>query len=131
MNDHGYFASVLSVFVGKLTDESDVYAFGIVLLEILLGRKPKKELAPAQCISIVTWAMPKLIDRSQLPNIVDPVIKDTMDLKHLYQVAVVAVLGTQPEPSYCTLITNVLHLPIPLVPMELGRTLRVGPSVVP
>lgn len=31
-------------------------------------------------------AMPQLTDRSRLPNIVDPVIKNTMDLKHLYQV---------------------------------------------
>lgn len=31
-------------------------------------------------------AMPQLTDRAKLPNIVDPVIKDTMDLKHLYQV---------------------------------------------
>ncbi len=30
--------------------------------------------------------MPQLTDRSKLPNIVDPVIKDTMDLRHLYQV---------------------------------------------
>lgn len=31
-------------------------------------------------------AMPQLTDRSKLPNIVDPVIKDTMDIKHLFQV---------------------------------------------
>lgn len=31
-------------------------------------------------------AMPQLTDQAKLPNIVDPVIKDTMDLKHLYQV---------------------------------------------
>jgi hypothetical protein len=30
--------------------------------------------------------MPQLTDRSKLPNIVDPVIRDTMDPKHLYQV---------------------------------------------
>jgi len=30
--------------------------------------------------------MPQLTDRTKLPNIVDPVIKDTMDPKHLYQV---------------------------------------------
>ncbi|KAE8687471.1 hypothetical protein F3Y22_tig00111014pilonHSYRG00018 [Hibiscus syriacus] len=79
---------------GKLTDKSDVYAFGVVLLELLLGRKPVEKLAPSQCRSIVTWAMPQLTDRSKLPNIVDPVIRDTMDLKHLYQVGNVLVTWT-------------------------------------
>ncbi|MED6220884.1 hypothetical protein PIB30_049079 [Stylosanthes scabra] len=109
---------------GKLTDKSDVYAFGVVLLELLLGRKPVEKLAPAQCQSIVTWAMPALTDRSKLRNIVDPVIKDTMDVKHLYQVAAVAVLCVQPEPSYRPLITDVLHSLVPLVPIHLGGTLR-------
>ncbi|MBA0547872.1 hypothetical protein Golob_019006 [Gossypium lobatum] len=116
---------------GKLTDKSDVYAFGVVLLELLLGRKPVEKLAPAQCQSIVIWAMPQLTDRSKLPNIVDPVIRNTMDLKHLYQVAAVAVLCVQPEPSYRPLITDVLHSLIPLVPMELGGTLRVTQPTAP
>ncbi|XVE53564.1 hypothetical protein DITRI_Ditri03aG0012900 [Diplodiscus trichospermus] len=116
---------------GKLTDKSDVYAFGVVLLELLLGRKPVEKLAPAQCQSIVTWAMPQLTDRSKLPNIVDPVIRNTMDLKHLYQVAAVAVLCVQSEPSYRPLITDVLHSLVPLVPMELGGTLRVTQPAAP
>ncbi|CAL0310780.1 unnamed protein product [Lupinus luteus] len=110
----------------KLTDKSDVYAFGVVLLELLLGRKPVEKLAPLQCQSIVAWAMPQLTDRSKLPNIVDPVIKDTIVLKHLYQVAVVVVLCLQPEPSYRPLIKDVLHSLIPFVPVELGGTLRVS-----
>ncbi|KAH7524579.1 hypothetical protein FEM48_Zijuj06G0134500 [Ziziphus jujuba var. spinosa] len=96
--------------------------------------RPVEKLARSQCQSIVTWAMPQLTDRSKLPNIVDPVIKDTMDLKHLYQVAAVAVLCVQPEPSYRPLITDVLHSLVPLVPVELGGTLRVtqtAPSVDP
>ncbi|KAL8108858.1 hypothetical protein AgCh_025096 [Apium graveolens] len=111
---------------GKLTDKSDVYAFGVVLLELLLGRRPVEKLAPSQCQSIVTWAMPQLTDRSKLPHIVDPLIRDTMDLKHLYQVAAVAVLCIQPEPSYRPLITDVLHSLVPLVPVELGGTLRIA-----
>ncbi|XAR69419.1 Non-specific serine/threonine protein kinase [Bertholletia excelsa] len=114
---------------GKLTDKSDVYAFGVVLLELLLGRKSVEKLAPAQCQSIVTWAMPQLTDRSKLPNIVDPVIRNTMDLKHLYQVAAVAVLCVQPEPAYRPLIADVLHSLIPLIPVELGGTLAVSQPV--
>ncbi|KAJ8465862.1 hypothetical protein OPV22_028414 [Ensete ventricosum] len=110
---------------GKLTEKSDVYAFGVVLLELLMGRKPVEKTAPSQCQSLVTWAMPQLTDRSRLPNIVDPVIRNKMDLKHLYQVAAVAVLCVQREPSYRPLITDVLHSLIPLVPTELGGTLRV------
>ncbi|KAL4626619.1 hypothetical protein ACB092_05G110200 [Castanea dentata] len=110
---------------GKLTDKSDVYAFGVVLLELLTGRKPLENLAPAQCLSIVTWAMPQLTDRSKLPKIVDPVIRNMMDLKHLYQVAAVAVLCVQTEPSYRPLITDILHSLIPLVPNEREGSLRV------
>ncbi|KAJ4827249.1 hypothetical protein Tsubulata_015213 [Turnera subulata] len=109
---------------GELTDKSDVYAFGIVLLELLLGRRPVEKLAPAQCQSIVTWAMPQLTNRTLLPSIVDPVIRDTVDEKYLFQVAAVAVLCVQPEPSYRPLITDIVHSLIPLVPLELGGTLR-------
>ncbi|KAL0452884.1 UNVERIFIED_CONTAM: putative receptor-like protein kinase [Sesamum latifolium] len=114
---------------GKLTDKSDVYAFGVVLLELLLGRKPVEKIAPARCQSMVTWAMPQLTDRTKLPSIVDPVIRNSVDLKHLYQVAAVAVLCVQPEPSYRPLITDILHSLVPLVPVELGGTLREAKAV--
>ncbi|XP_011015399.1 PREDICTED: probable receptor-like protein kinase At1g80640 isoform X2 [Populus euphratica] len=113
---------------GKLTDKSDVYAFGVLLLELLIGRKPVEKTSPDHFQFIVSWAMPRLADRSKLPNFVDPVIKDTMNLKHLYQVAAVAVLCVQQEPSYRPLITDVLHSLIPLVPLALGGSLRItGP----
>ncbi|CAL1388006.1 unnamed protein product [Linum trigynum] len=115
---------------GELTEKSDVYAFGVVLLELLLGRRPVEKLAPAHCQSIVTWAMPQLTNRDMLPNIVDPVIKDTIDEKYLFQVAAVAVLCVQPEPSYRPLITDVVHSLIPLLPLELGGTLRTTQPAV-
>ncbi|KFK42447.1 hypothetical protein AALP_AA2G257900 [Arabis alpina] len=109
---------------GKVTDKNDVYSFGVILLELLLGKKTV-EKPSSEPESIVTWAVPKLSDRANLPNILDPAIKGTMDLKHLYQVAAVAVLCVQPEPSYRPLITDVLHSLIPLLPVELGGSLRI------
>lgn len=50
------------------------------------------------------------------------------------QVAAVAVLCVQPEPSYRPLIMDVLHSLVPLVPVELGGTLRTtqpAPSIDP
>lgn len=38
--------------------------------------------------------MPQLTDRTKLPYIVDPVIRDTMDPKHLYQVTLVTLSFT-------------------------------------
>ncbi|KAL1198604.1 putative receptor-like protein kinase [Cardamine amara subsp. amara] len=109
---------------GKVTDKNDVYSFGVILLELLLGKR-SVEKPSSEPESIVTWAVPKLSDRANLPNILDPAIKGTMDLKHLYQVAAVAVLCVQPEPSYRPLITDVLHSLIPLLPVELGGSLRI------
>ncbi|KAM0856652.1 hypothetical protein ACQ4PT_048976 [Festuca glaucescens] len=110
---------------GQLTEKSDVYSFGVVLLELLLGRKPVERVGESHCESIVSWAMPQITDRTKLPQIIDPVIQNTMDLRHLYQVAAVAVLCVQPEPSYRPLIADVLHSLVPLVPVELGGTMRV------
>ncbi|KAF8103396.1 hypothetical protein N665_0188s0333 [Sinapis alba] len=110
---------------GKVTDKNDVYSFGVILLELLLGKKSvEKPSAEAESVD-VTWAVPKLSDRANLPNILDPAIKGSMDLKHLYQVAAVAVLCVQPEPSYRPLITDVLHSLIPLLPVDLGGSLRI------
>ncbi|OMO66297.1 NB-ARC domain-containing protein [Corchorus olitorius] len=94
--------------------------------DILYKRYDKEAGDDWPSISHIPQAMPQLTDRSKLPSIVDPVIRDTMDLKHLYQVAAVAVLCIQPEPSYRPLITDVLHSLIPLVPTELGGSLRVA-----
>ncbi|KAJ8755422.1 hypothetical protein K2173_019220 [Erythroxylum novogranatense] len=113
---------------GKLTDKCDVYAFGVVLLELLTGRKPAESASPGSP-ALVTWALPQLTDRPKLPAIIDPAIKETMDLKHLYQVAAVAILCVQQEPSYRPLITDVLHSLIPLLPLELGGSLRVTEPV--
>ncbi|KAG5236242.1 hypothetical protein OIU77_014812 [Salix suchowensis] len=46
---------------GKLTDRSDVFSFGVVLLELITGRKPVDSSQPLGDESLVEWARPLLI----------------------------------------------------------------------
>lgn len=45
---------------GKLTERSDVFSFGVVLLELITGRKPVDASKPLGDESLVEWARPLL-----------------------------------------------------------------------
>ena len=42
---------------GKLTEKSDVFSFGVVLLELLTGRKPVDSFQPPGQESLVDWVL--------------------------------------------------------------------------
>ncbi|GMJ08229.1 hypothetical protein HRI_004492100 [Hibiscus trionum] len=60
---------------GKLTDRSDVFSFGVVLLELITGRKPVDPTQPLGEESLVEWARPRLIqalESGDYSELIDP-----------------------------------------------------------
>ncbi|XP_031494179.1 proline-rich receptor-like protein kinase PERK8 [Nymphaea colorata] len=60
---------------GKLTDRSDVFSFGVVLLELITGQKPVDANRPLGEESLVEWARPlltKALESGNLEEVVDP-----------------------------------------------------------
>ncbi|KAK8485813.1 hypothetical protein V6N11_012842 [Hibiscus sabdariffa] len=60
---------------GKLTDRSDVFSFGVVLLELITGRKSVDPTQPLGDESLVEWARPRLIqalESGDCSELIDP-----------------------------------------------------------
>ncbi|XP_051222437.1 proline-rich receptor-like protein kinase PERK8 [Lolium perenne] len=54
---------------GKLTEKSDVFSFGVVLLELITGRKPVDASNPLGDESLVEWARPLLTQALETGNV--------------------------------------------------------------
>ncbi|EEF29923.1 Protein kinase APK1B, chloroplast precursor, putative [Ricinus communis] len=64
---------------GKVSDKTDVYAFGVVLLELITGRKPIEAKRPSGEENLVLWAKPLLQKgKGAVEELLDPRIKCTL-----------------------------------------------------
>ncbi|KAL5218310.1 hypothetical protein ABZP36_018994 [Zizania latifolia] len=70
MGTQGY-AAPEYIMTGHLTAKSDVYGFGVVLLELLTGRKSVDRNRPPREQNLVEWARPYLTDARRLDRVMD------------------------------------------------------------
>lgn len=114
MGTTGYLAPEYAS-TGKLTTKSDVYSYGVVLLQLLTGRTPVDTKRPPGEHVLVSWALPRLTNREKVMEMVDPALQGQCSKKDLIQVAAIAVMCVQPEADYRPLMTDVVQSLIPLV----------------
>lgn len=84
---------------GILTPKSNVWSFGIVLLELLTGRKNLDSHHPKEERNLVKWSRPFLADDFRLSLIMDPQLKGHFPPKAARTVADIAQRCLQKEPS--------------------------------
>ena len=93
----GYLAPEYAMW-GKVSEGCDVYSFGILLLELLTGRKPIEKLPGGVKRTITEWAEP-LIAKGRFKDLVDPKLRGNFNENQLKQAINVAALCVQNEPE--------------------------------
>ncbi|MBA0868974.1 hypothetical protein Goshw_021362 [Gossypium schwendimanii] len=100
---------------GQYSLKSDVYCFGVVMLELLTGRKPFDSTRPRLEQSLVRWATPQLHDIDALSKMVDPALEGLYPVKSLSRFADVIALCVQPEPEFRPPMSEVVQALVRLV----------------
>lgn len=85
---------------GHLLVKSDVYSYGVVLLELLTGRKPVDMSQPPGQENLVAWTRPFLTTKEGTELILDPTLGSDVPLDSVAKVAAIASMCVQPEVSH-------------------------------
>ncbi|QHO45085.1 Receptor-like serine/threonine-protein kinase [Arachis hypogaea] len=96
MGTFGYVAPEYAM-TGHLLVKSDVYSYGVVLLELLTGRKPVDMSQPTGQENLVTWARPILRDKDRLEEIADPKLGGKYPKEDFVRVCTIAAACVAPE----------------------------------
>ncbi|XP_047340790.1 receptor protein kinase TMK1-like [Impatiens glandulifera] len=69
----GYLAPEYAV-TGRVTTKIDVFSFGVILMELITGRKALEETQKEESVHLVQWFRRSLIDKEAFPKAIDQTI---------------------------------------------------------
>ncbi|CAA6661012.1 unnamed protein product [Spirodela intermedia] len=131
MGTFGYLSPEYAA-TGKLTDKSDVFSFGVMLLELITGRRPVDPTNTLMDESLVDWARPlltKALEDGNFDAIVDPKLENKYnpgELTHMATCAAAAVRHSARRRPRMTQIVRALEGDATLE--ELNYGVRPGQS---
>ncbi|TVU27713.1 hypothetical protein EJB05_19210 [Eragrostis curvula] len=96
---HGMYVAPEYAMTGHLLVKSDVYSYGVVLLELLSGRKPVSISDSKDPENLVTWARPLLCNKEGLETLIDPSLDGNFNFDNVAKVASIASMCVHIDPS--------------------------------
>ncbi|KAL8482240.1 hypothetical protein ACS0TY_028406 [Phlomoides rotata] len=104
----GYLAPEYFMY-GKVNEKIDVYAYGVVLLELLSGRKPISSNCPKGQESLVMWAKP-ILTSEKFISLLDPKLGSNYDQEQVERMVLAASLCIRRAPRARPHMSLVLKL---------------------
>ncbi|KAG6414413.1 hypothetical protein SASPL_127135 [Salvia splendens] len=90
---------------GVVDEKTDVFAFGVFLLELVSGKRP----VDSSHQSLHSWAKP-ILSRGDLKEVIDPRLGDDYNIVHLNRLAFAASLCIRASPIWRPTITEVVEV---------------------
>ncbi|KAK6923705.1 Protein kinase domain [Dillenia turbinata] len=94
---------------GKVNHKTDVYAYGVVLLELLSGRKPINNKYPKGQENLVMWAK-QIFKDGKVCQLLDPSLGCNFDHDQIERLVLAARLCITDEPLYRPKISQIVML---------------------
>ncbi|PQM36645.1 putative receptor-like serine/threonine-protein kinase [Prunus yedoensis var. nudiflora] len=90
---------------GIVDEKTDVFAFGVILLELISGRKP----VDGSHQSLHSWAKP-ILNQGEIEKLVDPRLRGAYDVTELKRLAFAGSLCIRASPTCRPTMTEVLEV---------------------
>lgn len=106
----------LKAATGRVTTKVDVFAFGVVLMELITGRKALDESLPEEESNLVSWYRMILVNKNRIIESIDPTLdSDDETIESICKVAELAGHCTSREPSQRPDMGHAVNVLSPLV----------------
>ncbi|CAN6579945.1 unnamed protein product [Malus baccata var. baccata] len=107
MGTYGYCAPEYAMS-GKLTLKSDIYSLGVVMLELITGKKAIDCSKRPGEQNLVSWSHPFLKDRRKFVQLVDPLLQGRFPVRCLHHAIAITAMCLQEQPTFRPLITDIV-----------------------
>ncbi|RVW65148.1 Proline-rich receptor-like protein kinase PERK9 [Vitis vinifera] len=118
---------------GKLTEKSDVFSFGVVLLELITGRKPVDASQPVGDESLVEWARPLLshaLENEEFEGLTDPRLEKNYVESEMFRMLEAAAACVRHSAAKRPRMGQVVRAFDSMGTSDLSNGMRVGESEV-